>query len=84
MIDEIENEEIDELIEGDIKNNKIENQKKPLKDDEEQLMSGIDVDDDEADSDFDQHKNMMLKNEKQNNGQTDLRVRASSGSNNHV
>ena len=42
--------------------------KKPLKDDEEQLMSGIDVDDDEADSDFDQHKNMMLKNEKQING----------------
>ena len=68
MIDEIENEEIDELIEGDTKNNKIENFKKPLKDDEEQLMSGIDVDDDEADSDFDQHKNMMLKNEKQING----------------
>ena len=68
MIDEIENEEIDELIEGDTKNNKIENMKKPLKDDEEQLMSGIDVDDDEADSDFDQHKNMMLKNEKQING----------------
>jgi hypothetical protein len=29
-------------------------------------MSGIDIDDDEAESDFDQHKNMMLKNEKQN------------------
>jgi len=35
IIDEIENEEIDELIEGDTKNNKIENMKKPLKDDEE-------------------------------------------------
>jgi hypothetical protein len=35
MIDDIENEEIDELIEGDSKTNKIENTKKPIKDDEE-------------------------------------------------
>ena len=52
-------------------------------------MSGIDVDDDEADSDFDQHRNMMLKNNEkqnssQNNGQLDVRIRASSGSNNHI
>lgn len=56
-------------------------------------MSGIDVDDDEADSDFDQHRNIILKNNdklssgnKQNNNSnnplTDVRIRASSGSNN--
>ena len=51
-------------------------------------MSGIDVDDDEADSDFEQHRNMVMKNsEKKNNGtnaQLDVRIRASSGSNTHI
>ena len=56
-------------------------------------MSGIEVDDDEADSDFDQHRNILLKNtdkqssnnkqtNNQNNALVDVRIRASSGSNN--
>ena len=56
-------------------------------------MSGIEVDDDEADSDFDQNRNILLKNtdkqssnnkqtNNQNNALVDVRIRASSGSNN--
>ena len=58
-------------------------------------MSGIEVDDDEADSDFDQHRNILLKNtdkqssnnkqtNNQNNALVDVRIRASSGSNNLI
>ena len=51
-------------------------------------MSGIDVDDDEADSDFEQHRNMVMKNSEKKNGgtnaQLDVRIRASSGSNTHI